>query len=394
MNHSLEQETPYEGPAFFSMGFRPFFLGAALFASMAVPLWVLMFSGVEAVTVRYPPRLWHVHEMVFGFLPAVIMGFMLTAIPNWTDRPPVRGGELVGLWILWIMGRVALVVPELPPLLVAMLDGAFLVAAAAVLWREIAIAKSWKHAPMGVLVSFYAFANILFHVWTVNGREADVPPRMALAVILILLTVIGGRIVPNFTEEFFEMRGRPERPVPFSSYDGLAIALVVWAGAIWVGWPYERGTGWLLILAGLVNAGRLVRWKGWLTWPEPLVLVLHVGYGWVVAALLLMGASLLGIGVPPPDALHALTVGAVGVMTLGVMTRASLGHTGRPRHAGPLTVGIYLMAFLGALIRVFGPSIGLASYVAMGLAAAGWSGAYLLFAIFYGPFLLQPSVDD
>jgi uncharacterized protein involved in response to NO len=394
MNHSLEQEAPYRGPVFFSMGFRPFFLSAALFAGMAVPVWVLMLSGVEGVTVRYSPRLWHVHEMVFGFLPAVILGFLLTAIPNWTDRPPVRGGELAGLWVLWVIGRVVIAGPALPPLLVAVLDGAFLVAAAGLLWREIAMAKSWKHAPMGVLVSFYALANMTFHMLTLQGRNADFPPRMALAVLLILLVVIGGRIVPNFTEEFLEMRGKPERPAPFSRYDGLAIALVVFSGAVWVEWPFERGTGWLLVLAGLVNAGRLVRWKGWLTWPEPLVLVLHVGYGWVAAALLLVGGSLLGIGLPPLDALHALTAGAVGVMTLGVMTRASLGHTGRPRHAGPLTVCIYLMVFLGALIRVFGPSVGLAHRVAMGLAAASWSGAYLLFAAFYGPILLKPSVDE
>ncbi|MCP9440431.1 MAG: NnrS family protein [Nitrospira sp.] len=394
MRHGLDQEAPYDGPAFFSMGFRPFFLSAALFAGMAVPLWVLMFSGVKGGTVLYPPRLWHIHEMVFGFLPAVMMGFLLTAIPNWTDRPPIRGLELIGLWSLWLAGRLVIAMPWVDASLAAMVDGAFLVVAAGLVWREIAAAKSWRHAPMGVLISLYALANIAFHLLTVGERSADVPPRMALAVILVLLTVIGGRIIPNFTEEFFELRGRSQRPAPFSRYDGLAILLVVISGMVWVGWPFENVTGWLFVLAGIVNGGRLARWKGWLTWPEPLVLVLHVGYGWVVAALVLMGGSLLGIGLPPADALHALTAGAVGVMTLGVMTRASLGHTGRPRHAGPLTVGIYLMAFLGALIRVFGPAAGLTSHLAMGLAAASWSGAYLLFVLYYGPFLLRPSLDE
>jgi len=158
--------------------------------------------------------------------------------------------------------------------------------------------------------------------------------------------------------------------------------------------PQGMATGWLFVLAGVVNAGRLSRWRGWLTWREPLVLVLHVGYSWVVAALLLFGGSLLGVGLAPQDALHALTTGAIGVMTLGVMTRASLGHTGRPRHAGPLTVSIYLLVFLGALIRVFGPSTGLTSHLVMGLAAASWSGAYILFALSYGPLLLRPSVDE
>jgi uncharacterized protein involved in response to NO len=395
MTHGFDQEAPYQGPAFFSMGFRPFFLSAALFAGMAVPLWVFMFSGGEGLTVRYPPRLWHIHEMVFGFLPAVIMGFMLTAVPNWTDRPPIRGIELIGLWSLWLAGRLVIATPWVDASLAAVADSVFLVAAAGLIWREIAMARSWRHAPMGVLVSLYALANIAFHVLTVEGRSADLPPRMALAVILVLLTVIGGRIIPNFTEEFFEMRNRPERPAPFSRYyDGLAILLVVFSGLVWTGSPYEKATGWLFVLAGVVNAGRLARWRGWLTWPEPLVLVLHVGYAWVVASLLLFGGSLLGIGLTPADALHALTTGAIGVMTLGVMTRASLGHTGRPRHAGPLTITIYLLAFLGALIRVFGPAAGLASHLAMGLAAASWSGAYALFALSYGPLLLQPSLDE
>jgi uncharacterized protein involved in response to NO len=384
----------YRGPAFFSSGFRPFFLSAALFAGVAVPAWILMLGGVGGVTVLYPARVWHVHEMVFGFLPAVIMGFMLTAIPNWTDRPPIRGLELAGLWSLWLAGRFAIAVPVLNPSTTAVVDGAFLVAAAGLVWREIAAANSWTHAPMGVLISLYAVANILFHVLTLGEQGADLPPRMALGVILVLLTVIGGRIIPNFTEEFFEVRGRPERPAPFSRYDEMSILLVVFTTVSWIAQPWGMVTGWMFVLAGVVNAGRLARWRGWLTWPEPLVLVLHVGYGWVVAALLLFGGSLLGVGLTPQDALHALTTGAIGVMTLGVMTRASLGHTGRQRHAGPLTVTIYLLAFLGALIRVFGPATGLTSHLVMGLATASWSGAYILFALSYGPFLLRPSLDE
>jgi uncharacterized protein involved in response to NO len=383
----------YRGPAFFSYGFRPFFLSAALFAGVAVPVWMLMLGGV-GVTMLYQARDWHIHEMVFGFLPAVIMGFMLTAIPNWTDRLPIRGYELMGLWMLWLAGRFVIAVPWFTPLVAAVVDGAFLVAAAGLIWREIAAAESWRHAPMGLLISLYAGANILFHVLTLSGIHADLSPRMALAVILVLLTVIGGRIIPNFTEEFLEGLGRTERPAAFSRYDGLAILLVVLAAVAWVVQPRGMVPGWLFLLAGVVNAGRLARWRGWLTWREPLVLVLHVGYGWVVAALLTFGGSLLGVGLAPQDALHALTTGAVGVMTLGVMTRASLGHTGRPRHAGPLTVSIYLLVFLGALIRVLGPETGLATHLFLGLATASWSGAYVLFALAYGPFLLRPSLDE
>lgn len=394
MTDTANEGASYRGPAFFSYGFRPFFLGAALFAGVAIPAWMLMLGGVGGLTVMYPAREWHVHEMVFGFLPAVIMGFMLTAIPNWTDRPPIRGYELMGLWALWLAGRLAIAVPWFTPSLSAVVDGAFLVVAAGLVWREIIAAKSWIHAPMGVLISLYACANILFHVLTLRGAEADLPPRMALAVIMVLLTVIGGRVTPNFTGEFLSTQGRTERPAPFSRYDGLSIILVVMTAVAWISQPQSIVTGWLFVMAGLVNAGRLARWHGWLTWREPLVLVLHVGYSWVVVAQLVLGASLLGVGLTTADAVHALTTGAVGVMTLGMMTRASLGHTGRPRHAGPLTVSIYLLVFLGALMRVLGPSTGLTTHLVLGLAAASWSGAYLVFALSYGPFLLRPSLDE
>jgi uncharacterized protein involved in response to NO len=353
-----------------------------------------MLDSVGGLTVLYPAREWHVHEMVFGFLPAVIMGFLLTAIPNWTDRPPIRGYELMGLWMLWLAGRLVIAVPWFTPSLSAVVDGTFLVVAAGLVWREIAAAKSWGHAPMGVLISLYAAANILFHVLTLRGMEADLPPRMALAVMMVLLTVIGGRIIPIFTGELFRTQGRPEQSTPFSRYDGLSIVLVVITAVAWILQPQSTITGWLFVTAGLINLGRLARWQGWLTWREPLVLVLHVGYSWVVVALIVFGGALLGVGLAPTDALHALTTGAIGVMTLGVMTRASLGHTGRPRHAGPLTVSIYLLVFLGALVRVLGPATGLATQLVLGLAAASWSGAYVVFVLSYGPLLLRPSLDD
>jgi uncharacterized protein involved in response to NO len=139
--------------------------------------------------------------------------------------------------------------------------------------------------------------------------------------------------------------------------------------------------------------GRLLRWYGWVTWHEPLVLILHLGYGWLAISLFALGGAILGFGLPTTDAMHALTTGAVGVMTLAIMTRASLGHTGRPKHAGPLTICIYILVNLGAMLRVFGPSVDLSTNLVLGLAAMSWSGAYLLFALVYGPFLLRPSIE-
>lgn len=394
MTETANEGSGCRGLALFSYGFRPFFLGAALFAGVAVPAWILTLAGAGDSEFLYPARDWHVHEMVFGFLPAVITGFLLTAIPNWTDRSPIRGPELMLLFTLWLVGRLLIAIPWFMPLVAATVDAVFLVSVAGLVWREIAAGKSWSHAPMGGLISLYAGANILFHVLALNGAATDLPERMALALVMMLLAVIGGRVTPNFTGEFLGEQGRTEQPAAFSRYDGLSIVLVGCAAVAWIVQPRVIVTGWILVAGGLANLRRLSRWHGWITWREPLVLILHLGYGWFAVSLLLLGGSILGIGLPPTDAVHALTTGAVGVMTLAVMTRASLGHTGRPRHAGPLTVFIYTLVTLGALLRVVGPTTGLPTNLMLGLAVVGWSGAYLLFAVVYGPFLLRPSLDD
>jgi uncharacterized protein involved in response to NO len=394
MTEQVSETPSYQGAAVFSYGFRPFFLGAALFAGVAIPVWILVLAGAGDSTFLYPARDWHVHEMVFGFLPAVITGFLLTAIPNWTDRPPIRGYELMLLFTLWLAGRLLIAIPWFTPLVSAIIDVGFLVAVAGLVWREIAAAKSWDRAPIGVLLSLLACANILFHVLTLSGMAADRTERAAIGMVMMLLMLIGGRLIPNFTGELLVGSGRTERPAPFSRYDGLSIALVGFAVVSWIVQPYSMVTGWMFVTAGLANLGRLARWYGWLTWREPLVLILHFGYGWFALSLFILGSSILGMGLSEEDAVHAFTAGAVGAMTLAVMTRASLGHTGRPRHAGPLTVCIYMLVNVGAVLRVFGPMTGLSTNLVMGVAAGSWSGAYLLFAMVYGPFLLRPSLDE
>jgi uncharacterized protein involved in response to NO len=394
MTDQANEKSDQQGPAFFSYGFRPFFLGAALFAALAVPTWILLFTGVGDSEFFSAAREWHVHEMVFGFLPAVITGFLLTAIPNWTDRTPIRGPELMMLCTVWLAGRLVMAAPFLTPLLSATVDGAFLVLMAGLVWREIAAGKSWSHALIGGLIGLYAGANILFHVLALSGAATDLPERMALALAMVLLALIGGRVTPNFTRDFLAEQGMTEQPAPFSRFDGLSIVLVGIAAVAWIVQPQAMVTGWIFVSAGLANLGRLLRWYGWVTWREPLVVILHLGYGWLALSLLALGGAILGWGLPTTDAMHALTTGAVGVMTLAVMTRASLGHTGRPKHAGPLTVCIYILINLGALLRVFGPSTDLSTNFVLGLAAMSWSGAYLLFALVYGPFLLRPSLDE
>ncbi len=394
MGNGVERRAVSPMTTFFSYGFRPFFLGAALFAGVAVPAWIVILAGIGNPVLLSTARDWHVHEMLFGFLPAVIAGFLLTAVPNWTDRPAIQGRELMILFILWLAGRVAMAIPLLTPMLSAMVDGAFLVALVGLLWRELAAGNSWSHAPVGVAISLYAAANITFHVLALSGAETDLAVRMALGLDMFLLTFIGGRLTPNFTREFLVGQAKRERPTPFSRFDGLSIALVLMAALAWTVLPSAPATGWILVAAGGVNLARLLRWYGWLTWREPLVLSLHVGYGWLALSMLVLGCALLGVGLAKEDAVHALTTGAVGAMTLAVMTRASLGHTGRPRHAGPATVCIYVLVFCGAMLRVFGPATDLPTTLVLAAAAVGWSGAYLLFALVYGPYLLRPSIEE
>lgn len=390
---SIEQPG-YQGPAFLSYGFRPFFLCTALFAGVAIPIWALIVTGAGEATFLYAPRDWHAHEMLFGFLPAVITGFLLTAIPNWTERPPLRGVPLFLLVALWLSGRLAIAIPWPAPLVSAVVDSTFLVVLAAFVWREITAGKAWDRTPIGVIISLYAGANILFHILALRGAETDLPERMPLSLMMMLLALIGGRIIPTFTNDYLAQQGIPEQSASFSRFDGLSILLVAMAAIAWTAQPQAMATGWVLVAAGLIHAIRLSRWRAWTAWREPLVLILHLGYGWLALSLLLLGGSIFGLGLQTTDAVHALTTGAMGAMTLAVMTRASLGHTGRPLHAGPMTVVIYVLVNLGALLRVFGPVTGLPTNLMLGLAATAWSGAYLLFAALYGPLLTRRSIDE
>jgi uncharacterized protein involved in response to NO len=387
----------YEGPAFLSYGFRPFFLGAALFAGLVVLTWVALFAGLIQAEFLYPAREWHVHEMLFGYLPALIAGFLLTAMPNWTDRMPLRGVPLLLMVLLWLSGRVLVTTSVAGSSIAAIVDGAFLVILAAYVWREIIAARIWDRAPIGMLVSCFAGANILFHLSALQGRPTDFPERLALSVMTVMLTVIGGRLTPTFTREFFINEKLSRLPEVFSRVDGVAIVLILVGAISWIAQPESQSTGVMLIVSGIASLVRLIRWKGWLTWQEPLVLILHVGYGWVGLFLLVLGGSILGFGLSTANAVHVLTSGAMGTMTLAVMTRASLGHTGRPRHADQLTVAMYLLVNVGALLRIFAPNAEtptVLTHAILGLSALGWSGAYLLFAVHYGPYLVRPSLDE
>ncbi len=359
----------------FSAGFRPFFLLAASWAAIAVPVWLAAYAHGYMLRGAVPPILWHGHEMVFGFGVAAVAGFLLTAIPNWTGRLPVRGWPLAVLALLWLSGRIAMLVPG-----AALLDLAFLAALVAVVARELLAGRNWRNLPMlGGLLLLFA-ANLLFHFGIAAGL------RLGIATLLMLIALVGGRIVPSFTRNWLAKQApRGRMPAPESLFDRAALVVTLAALAAWV----ADLASWPLILAGLVLAARLSRWRGGATFGEPLLLVLHAGYGWLALGLVLLGLSELVPALPASTALHALTVGAIGTMTLAVMTRASLGHSGRALAADAATRTIYLLVTLAALLRVASAFAATHAVVVTSLAGLAWSAAFALFAVHYGPLLVR-----
>ena len=356
----------------FAAGFRPFFLLASVWAAIAVPVWLAAYAHGYALRGGVSPMAWHAHEMVYGFGLAAVAGFLLTAIPNWTGRLPVRGAPLAVLALLWLAGRVAMLVPE-----AAFIDLAFTAALIAVVARELVAGRNWRNLPMLVALLLLFAGNVLFHLQVHLGL------RLGLATLLMLIALVGGRIVPSFTRNWLAKLGRGARlPAPEGRLDHLALLVTLAALGVWV----AAGITWPLVAAGVGLAARLSRWRGLSTVREPLVFILHLGYAWLA-----FGLILLGLDVPAGAALHALTVGAVGTMTLAVMTRASLGHSGRALVADGATVAIYALVTLAALLRVLSPLSGGQALLVTSLAGLAWSAAFGLFALHYGRLLIQGS---
>lgn len=387
MSTTAERRRSYRGIALFSLGFRPFFLFASAWAAIAVPLWIAAYAGL--LPAEHFTRDWHAHEMVFGYLSGVIAGFLLTAVPNWTGRLPVTGASLASLFSLWAAGRIAMLAPS-PGAIAAVIDGAFLFVLAAVIAREVIAGKNVRNLPVCVLVTILGIANALWHAGAM-GELTLLAERIALGVVAMLVALIGGRIVPSFTRNWMARQRITPEPAPNGRYDTAALALTGVALAAWIATPQSALAGAALAFAGVLNVVRVLRWRGWTTVAEPLVLVLHAGYAWLALALILLGSAQLAPPyVPNAAGLHALTAGAFGVMTLAVMTRASLGHTGRPLTASLSISTIYLLANLGAAVRVLSPFFPSAYVPLLALSAALWSGAFVLFVIVYAPLLTRP----
>lgn len=375
-----------------SDGFRPFFFSAAALAVLAVPVWVAVLAGAITLPVATDPLAWHKHEMVFGYLGAVMAGFLLTAIPNWTGRLPLAGAPLAAFFGLWLLGRIATAVSASVGLVAAaVMDLLFPVALAALVAREVAAGRNWRNLPVCLLVAGFALADGLAHLGYVRDWNTGTGERLALGVAATLISLIGGRIVPSFTRNWLVKQGAAKLPAPFGRFDQAALAVTIPALASWALWPDAPWSGVALLLIGVLHAARLLRWRGWRTAAEPLVLILHLGYAWLPLSFLLMGvAALAPEAVPTTAALHALTAGAIGTMTIAVMTRATLGHTGRELTAGRGTVAIYAAILSGALLRVSAPFLPFDPTAGLALAGVLWSAGFLLFVAIYGPLMFRP----
>jgi uncharacterized protein involved in response to NO len=381
----------YTGPALLSFGFRPFFLLACAWPAIVVPLWVLAFLG-HAPFAGTLTRDWHVHEMIFGYLAGVMAGFLLTAVPNWTGRMPVIGAPLAMLAGLWLAGRAAMAIAPLSHGATA-IDSLFLVVFAAVIWREVLAGRNWKNLPVCGLVTLLALANIGVHLRPYAPDPAAGAERLALGIAAMMIALIGGRVVPSFTRNWLIQAKATRLPASASRFDLAVLVLTGLALAAWVAAPTQPVTGGALALAGATNLVRLARWRGERTAAEPLVWVLHNGYGWLGLALILMGGGAIWPpGIPTSAGVHALTVGAIGVMTLAMMTRAILGHTGRARTAGPGTLAIYVLANLAAALRIAAAFAPEHQGALLGLSATAWSAAFGGFVVLYGPMLVRPRV--
>ena len=318
--NAIPRLKPHGGPALLSYGFRPFFLLGPLYAGLAVLAWLPVFYGeLSLATTFFSPRDWHVHELLDGYVPAIVAGFLLTAIPNWTGRLPLQGGPLLVLVSAWLAGRLAVTLStEIGWLAAAAVDSAFLLMMAAAVAREIVAGKNWLNLKIVALLSLLAAGNLAFHLEAHFEGIALYATRLGIAIVIMLIMVVGGRIVPSFTRNWLMRRGPGRLPAPFDRFHLACLALSGAGLVLWILDPEGIPVGAALIGFAALNGVRLGRWAGDRTFPDRMVLILHVGYAFVPLGFLLGGLSVFNI-VAPSAGIHARTARAIGIMTLAVM---------------------------------------------------------------------------
>jgi len=389
----LRRKRMEKSPAILRGGFRPFFLGAAGSAFTGLAVWLAFLFALVPADFVADPLAWHRHEMVFGFVGAAIAGFALTAVPNWTGRLPIAGKPLAALFGLWLSGRLLPLYLSAESVLPAILDGGFYILLAAVLGREILQSRN-RNLPIVIIIAIFgiaAFTDRLVIAEIVRASTIGWQGGLALATALIAL--IGGRIVPSFTRNWLAGLGmRESLPIQPNRFDHSVVVLTVVGLIAWIGPTNSAVTGVLLLGAGIANLVRLVRWRGWRCVSNPLLLVLHLGYLWLAIGVMMLGLSHWAI-IPEQAAVHALSVGAMATMILAVMSRASLGHTGRPLVANRLITMAFVSITIAAAARVMASLAVGDPQIMLALAGLGWLVAFALFLVVFTPILCSPRAD-
>jgi uncharacterized protein involved in response to NO len=383
-------------PALLGYGFRPFFLAAGIAAVVLVPWWALSVTGSVSLETPWPATLWHGHEMIFGFIGAAVAGFLLTAVPSWTGRRGFAGWPLALLTGLWLLGRLVVATSAHWPLpLTATIDTAFFPALAIMVLPPLVRARN-RNTPLLLVLLALCIANATFY-WGLGRSDRALAHGALLAalnVILLLVTVIGGRVVPAFTSSALKEHGRGRVIRTWPGVNPLAIGAMVAVALVDLKFPQSKVAGVCAFVAAIVQGIRLAQWGAWRTLRQPIVWILHVAYAWLPIGLALKALALLTTGAFAAFWLHALTIGVAATMILAVMTRASLGHTGRPLVVSRPTVLAYVLLTAAAIVRVLGLALPDAPYAAvLTLAALLWTAAFALFLWVYAPMLLTPRAD-
>lgn len=391
-------DSPIKPQAFaaFAYGFRPFFLAAGVYALVGLIAWLWIYTtGVQPLPYQ-PAQLWHGHEMLYGFVGAAIAGFLLTAVPSWTSARGFAGTPLILLAALWLAGRLAFAAAAVLPLaLVAVCELAFIPALGALLAPPLLRARN-RNSPLLLVLASIWLTDVVFLYALMRDDVllARTTLLVAVDIVLLLVTVIGGRIVPTFTANALRARGRATDLRSSRWTDGIVIGAMIAVVIVDIIAPWHRVAGAVAAVAALAHAVRLIGWRSWRTLDEPLVWSLHLAYAWLPAGLAMKALYLAGNIAWAAHWLHALTIGVAAAMILAVMTRASLGHTGRPLLASRLIGGAYILLSLAAAMRVFAPPLAPGAYRwSVMVAGTLWICAFAIFIVVYTPILVRPRID-
>lgn len=381
------KKIPPETFSLWALGFRPFYLLAAAFAAIAVPVWAMVFAG--ALETPIPGMWWHAHEMIFGFAAAVVVGFLLTAGRAWTGIDTPADGQLAALAALWLAGRLAMAFGS--GLWVAVVDLLFLPISALALMRVLVKANSRRNYFIGVLPGLLALCNLFFHL-ALGGVLAIDPLaalHFALGLLVVLESVVGGRVIPMFT--FNAVRGvRQWRNLQL---DWAAVLSTAAALALWAAGGAGVVAGIVSLLAAILQLVRLGGWNPWATRGKPILWILHLSYLWIPLGLLLLACAQFGM-LPRTAAIHAFGIGATGGLIIGMITRTALGHTGRTLVAGGIETAAYVLVQLAVVVRVL--TVAVIPAAAIGgihAAATLWALAFVLYLWRYTPYLLRARAD-